>query len=189
MTPRLSILLGYLRHLWGIFYFFIFFNFFNFQYSHMMDLFIFRVRVQAVNSVGVGCFSAPHKVHTRSLPPPPPTIELLKASYNWLKISWGDKKQNYLSPEPLTFCLQMEFPNPHTNTKEWVLPLWDFFFFFFFFFAKIFLRIFLYFFLFLFFFANFFFFANCFAKILLVSNEKETNYQFGVAVMALHFQN
>ena len=40
-----------------------------------------------------------------------------------------------------------------------------------------------------FFFFFFFLFANCFAKILLVSNEKETNYQFGVAVMALHFQN
>lgn len=74
----------------------------------------FRVRIQAMNSVGPGGFSAIHKVTTRPLPPAPPTIELVKASYNSLKLKWGDGR----NLDMLTYSLQMEFTNPHNGNKE-----------------------------------------------------------------------
>ncbi|XP_014673734.1 PREDICTED: fibronectin type-III domain-containing protein 3A-like isoform X2 [Priapulus caudatus] len=53
---------------------------------------VYRIRVQAVNSVGVGPFSTPLKIQTRSLPPLPPRIECASSSYNNLKLKWGDGK-------------------------------------------------------------------------------------------------
>ncbi|KAG7174397.1 Fibronectin type-III domain-containing protein 3a-like [Homarus americanus] len=51
---------------------------------------LYRIRIQATNSVGPGGFSGIHKITTRPLPPAPPTLELVKASYNSLKLKWGD---------------------------------------------------------------------------------------------------
>lgn len=79
-----------------------------------MNCVFFRIRIQAVNSVGPGGFSGIHKATTRPLPPPPPTLELVKASYNSLKLKWGDGR-NLDMP---TYSLQMEFPNPHNGTRE-----------------------------------------------------------------------
>uniref|UniRef100_A0A6A7G3P9 Fibronectin type-III domain-containing protein 3A-like isoform X1 n=1 Tax=Hirondellea gigas TaxID=1518452 RepID=A0A6A7G3P9_9CRUS len=78
----------------------------------------YRVRVRACNSVGQGSYSTAVKCQTRSLPPAPPVLELVKASYNSFKLSWGDRKQNIYAAQPLTYCLQMEYPNPHNNNKE-----------------------------------------------------------------------
>lgn len=75
---------------------------------------LYRLRIQAVNSVGPGSFSGIHKVTTRALPPAPPTIELVKASYNSLKLKWGDGR----NLDMLTYSLQMEFTNPHNGTRE-----------------------------------------------------------------------
>ncbi|KAK4328332.1 hypothetical protein Pmani_001253 [Petrolisthes manimaculis] len=75
---------------------------------------LYRIRIQGVNSVGAGPFSGVHKVTTRALPPAPPSLELVKASHNCLKVRWGDGKNLDL----LTYSLQMEFPNPHHGTKE-----------------------------------------------------------------------
>ena len=51
-----------------------------------------RVRVQAVNAVGVGAFSIPIKVTTRALPPYPPVLELVSVGANSVKLKWGDGK-------------------------------------------------------------------------------------------------
>jgi len=50
----------------------------------------FRVRVQAVNAIGVGAFSLPIRVTTRALPPFPPTLELVNVGSNSVKLKWGD---------------------------------------------------------------------------------------------------
>ncbi|XP_063590044.1 fibronectin type-III domain-containing protein 3A-like [Penaeus indicus] len=75
---------------------------------------LYKVRIQAINSVGPGGLSAVHKVTTRPHPPTPPTIELVRASYNSLRLKWGDGRNSDL----LVYSLQMEFPNPHSHTTE-----------------------------------------------------------------------
>ncbi|KAK7020755.1 Fibronectin type 3 domain [Halocaridina rubra] len=75
---------------------------------------LYKIRIQAVNSVGPGSFSNYHKVTTRPLPPTPPNIELVRASYNSLRLKWGDGR----NLDMLTYSLQMEFLNPHTGTRE-----------------------------------------------------------------------
>jgi hypothetical protein len=52
----------------------------------------FRIRVQAVNAIGVGSFSSVAKCSTRPLPPSPPTLECVLAGHNHLKLRWGDGK-------------------------------------------------------------------------------------------------
>lgn len=51
-----------------------------------------RVRVQAVNAVGVGAFSMPIRVTTRALPPYPPALEFVNVGSNSVKLKWGDGK-------------------------------------------------------------------------------------------------
>uniref|UniRef100_A0A8C9WFN6 Fibronectin type-III domain-containing protein 3A-like n=1 Tax=Scleropages formosus TaxID=113540 RepID=A0A8C9WFN6_SCLFO len=50
----------------------------------------YRVRVQAINGIGVGPFSASLKARTRPLPPEPPTLECAAAGPQSLKLKWGD---------------------------------------------------------------------------------------------------
>ncbi|KAF5907674.1 fibronectin type-III domain-containing protein 3A-like isoform X1, partial [Clarias magur] len=54
----------------------------------------YRIRVQAVNSMGAGPFSAVHKLRTRPLPPEPPVLECVVAGPQSLKLKWGDRLQN-----------------------------------------------------------------------------------------------
>ncbi|XP_071530089.1 fibronectin type-III domain-containing protein 3A-like isoform X6 [Panulirus ornatus] len=75
---------------------------------------LYRIRIQAMNSVGPGGFSGIHKVTTKPLPPAPPSLELVKASYNSLKLKWGDGR----NLDMLTYSLQMEFTNSHNGTRE-----------------------------------------------------------------------
>ena len=63
----------------------------------------FRIRVQAVNSIGVGAFSTAIKVTTRSLPPSPPSVECVSAGPNNLKLKWGDGR----NPDLVQYCLEM----------------------------------------------------------------------------------
>lgn len=61
------------------------------------------MRVQAVNSIGVGAFSSIVKVTTRALPPSPPAIECMAAGSNFLKLKWGDGK----NPDLVQYCLEL----------------------------------------------------------------------------------
>ncbi|KAK2143631.1 hypothetical protein LSH36_825g03009 [Paralvinella palmiformis] len=63
----------------------------------------YRIRVQAVNEIGVGAFSSPVKVATHSLPPSPPSIECISMGSNTLKLKWGDGK----NPDMVDYCLEM----------------------------------------------------------------------------------
>lgn len=67
-------------------------------------IYFYRVRIQAVNGIGVGAFSSPVKVTTRPLPPNPSKLECGTYAPNSLKLKWGDGRNLDL----LTYTLEME---------------------------------------------------------------------------------
>ncbi|KAK7478993.1 hypothetical protein BaRGS_00029754 [Batillaria attramentaria] len=64
----------------------------------------YKIRIQAVNGIGVGPFSTATKVTTRALPPSPPKLECLSAAPNSLKLKWGDGR----NPDMVRYTLEME---------------------------------------------------------------------------------
>ena len=66
--------------------------------------FLFRIRVQAVNSVGVGPYSSSVKTSTRALPPSPPRLECVLLAPASVKLKWGEGR----NPDLLTYTLEME---------------------------------------------------------------------------------
>lgn len=64
--------------------------------------FTFRLRVQAVNGIGAGPFTAPVRISTHSLPPSPPTLRCDQVNPTSLKLRWGDSK----SQEATEYCLE-----------------------------------------------------------------------------------
>ncbi|XP_054497291.2 fibronectin type-III domain-containing protein 3a-like [Agelaius phoeniceus] len=69
---------------------------------------LYRIRVQAINSFGVGPFSHSMKAKTKPLPPDPPHLECVVFSYQSLKLKWGEGPSRALIPNPTQFNLQME---------------------------------------------------------------------------------
>ncbi|XP_041356067.1 fibronectin type-III domain-containing protein 3A-like [Gigantopelta aegis] len=65
---------------------------------------VYKIRIQAVNGIGVGAFSAPVKVVTRALPPSPPRLECVGVAPSSLKLKWGEGRNTDL----LTYTLEME---------------------------------------------------------------------------------
>ena len=75
-----------------------------------------------MNSCGVGGASEPLDCCTRALPPPPPPLELVKASFNWMKVAWGDRTLESSSlDEATTYSLQMQRISPLHGEIELVL--------------------------------------------------------------------
>ncbi|XP_022918886.1 fibronectin type-III domain-containing protein 3A isoform X3 [Onthophagus taurus] len=69
---------------------------------------VYKVKLQAISSVGIGPFTTV-KLMTARLPPSPPKLECIGTSYNYLKLKWGDgKNQDYT-----TYYLEMA--NNRTN--------------------------------------------------------------------------
>lgn len=64
----------------------------------------YKVRIQAVNGIGVGPFSSSVKVTTRPLPPNPSKLECQSYAPNSLKLKWGDGRNLDL----LIYTLEME---------------------------------------------------------------------------------
>ncbi|KAM8715696.1 hypothetical protein ACLKA7_002703 [Drosophila subpalustris] len=50
----------------------------------------YKLRVQAVNAVGAGAFSAYAKLTTQPAPPAPPRLECSGAGHNYIKLKWSD---------------------------------------------------------------------------------------------------
>ncbi|XP_074657829.1 fibronectin type-III domain-containing protein 3A-like isoform X1 [Tubulanus polymorphus] len=67
----------------------------------------YRIRIQAVNSIGVGAYSSPLKVTMRALPPPPPRLECLNYAPNSLKLKWGENKNTEL----IQYCVEIKRDN------------------------------------------------------------------------------
>lgn len=58
---------------------------------------MYRIKLRAVNAVGVSAFSSASKVVTLPLPPSPPAIECVQVAHNSLKLKWGEGKNvNFL---------------------------------------------------------------------------------------------
>jgi hypothetical protein len=57
--------------------------------EHLNPEQMYKVRVQAVNSIGAGAFCLSHKINTKPLPPKPPRLECIQYGYNALKLKWG----------------------------------------------------------------------------------------------------
>ncbi|XP_077164430.1 fibronectin type-III domain-containing protein 3A-like isoform X2 [Paroedura picta] len=69
---------------------------------------LYRIRVQAFNSLGAGPFSPSIKAKTKPLPPDPPHVECVIFSYQSLKLKWGEGPSRALIANPTQFNLQME---------------------------------------------------------------------------------
>ncbi|XP_049317696.1 uncharacterized protein LOC105229353 [Bactrocera dorsalis] len=52
----------------------------------------YKIRLQAINSIGCGPFSSYTKFTTLPSPPPPPTLECTGVGHNFIKLKWGDGK-------------------------------------------------------------------------------------------------
>ncbi|XP_048370204.1 fibronectin type-III domain-containing protein 3A-like [Sphaerodactylus townsendi] len=69
---------------------------------------LYRIRVQAFNSLGAGPFSPSIKAKTKPLPPDPPHLECVVFSYQSLKLKWGEGSSRALIANPTQFNLQIE---------------------------------------------------------------------------------
>ncbi|XP_043556337.1 fibronectin type-III domain-containing protein 3A isoform X3 [Chiloscyllium plagiosum] len=76
----------------------------------------YRVRVQAVNSIGPGPFSHTIKAKTKPLPPEPPRLECVAFSYQTLKLKWGEGTAKVLASDAIQYVLQMEDKNGRYST-------------------------------------------------------------------------
>ncbi|XP_077578589.1 fibronectin type-III domain-containing protein 3A isoform X2 [Stigmatopora nigra] len=65
----------------------------------------YRIRVQALNSLGAGPFSPPYKLKTKPLPPAPPRLECAAFSHHTLRLKWGEGPAR---SDALHYRLQME---------------------------------------------------------------------------------
>ncbi|CAL1527876.1 unnamed protein product [Lymnaea stagnalis] len=64
----------------------------------------YKIRVQAVNGIGVGAFSQIVKCTTKALPPSPPRLECVMLAPTSIKLKWGEGRNSDL----LTYTLEME---------------------------------------------------------------------------------
>ncbi|XP_074843924.1 fibronectin type-III domain-containing protein 3A isoform X1 [Carettochelys insculpta] len=70
----------------------------------------YRIRIQALNSLGAGPFSHTIKLKTKPLPPDPPRLECVAYSSQTLKLKWGEGTSKALS-DSIQYHLQMEDKN------------------------------------------------------------------------------
>ncbi|KAG9491829.1 hypothetical protein GDO78_000368 [Eleutherodactylus coqui] len=68
----------------------------------------YRIRVQALNSLGAGPFSHSVKLKTKPLPPEPPRLECAVYSHQSLKLKWGDGTSRTIPTDSIQYHLQME---------------------------------------------------------------------------------
>lgn len=75
----------------------------EYRISNLLPDTAYRIRIQAVNAIGPGAFSTPIKVVTKSLPPPPPSLECVSIAHNSLKLKWGDGR----NPDLINYQLEL----------------------------------------------------------------------------------
>lgn len=76
----------------------------------------YRLRVQAINSIGTGPFSHTIKAKTKPLPPEPPRIECVASTHQILKLKWGEGTAKTLASDAIQYVLQMEDKNGRYST-------------------------------------------------------------------------
>ncbi|XP_031232333.1 fibronectin type III domain-containing protein 3B isoform X1 [Mastomys coucha] len=68
----------------------------------------YRMRIQAINEIGVGPFSQFMKAKTRPLPPSPPRLECAASGPQSLKLKWGDSNAKTHAADDVVYTLQLE---------------------------------------------------------------------------------
>ncbi|XP_064157758.1 fibronectin type-III domain-containing protein 3A isoform X2 [Anguilla rostrata] len=68
----------------------------------------YRIRIQALNSLGAGPFSHTLKLKTKPLPPQPPRLECTVFSHQTLRLKWGEGPAKATPSDSLQYHLQME---------------------------------------------------------------------------------
>lgn len=71
----------------------------------------YRIRIQALNSLGAGPFSHTIKLKTKPLPPDPPRLECVAFNHQNLKLKWGEGTPKTLATDAVQYHLQMEDKN------------------------------------------------------------------------------
>ncbi|KAM4700948.1 fibronectin type-III domain-containing protein 3A isoform 1-T1 [Discoglossus pictus] len=79
--------------------------------EHLQPDTTYRIRVQALNSLGSGPFSHAIKLKTKPLPPEPPRLECAVYSHQNLKLKWGEGTSKTLPTDSIQYHLQMEDKN------------------------------------------------------------------------------
>ncbi|XP_075892854.1 fibronectin type-III domain-containing protein 3A isoform X3 [Nelusetta ayraudi] len=75
--------------------------------EHLQPDTSYRIRIQALNSLGAGPFSHTFKLKTKPLPPQPPRLECTAFSHQTLRLKWGDGPAKASSSDALQYQLQM----------------------------------------------------------------------------------
>ncbi|XP_016408300.1 fibronectin type-III domain-containing protein 3a-like [Sinocyclocheilus rhinocerous] len=68
----------------------------------------YRIRIQALNSLGAGPCSHTFKLKTKPLPPLPPRLECTASSHQTLRLKWGEGPAKAQLTDSLQYHLQME---------------------------------------------------------------------------------
>uniref|UniRef100_A0A672P251 Fibronectin type-III domain-containing protein 3A n=1 Tax=Sinocyclocheilus grahami TaxID=75366 RepID=A0A672P251_SINGR len=68
----------------------------------------YRIRIQALNSLGAGPCSHTFKLKTKPLPPLPPRLECTASSHQTLRLKWGEGPAKAQPTDSLLYHLQME---------------------------------------------------------------------------------
>ncbi|KAM4628363.1 fibronectin type-III domain-containing protein 3A isoform 1-T8 [Polymixia lowei] len=76
--------------------------------QHLQPDTSYRIRIQALNSLGAGPFSHTFKMKTKPLPPQPPRLECTAFSHQTLRLKWGDGPAKAATSDALQYQLQME---------------------------------------------------------------------------------
>uniref|UniRef100_A0A673WBF9 Fibronectin type-III domain-containing protein 3A n=1 Tax=Salmo trutta TaxID=8032 RepID=A0A673WBF9_SALTR len=76
--------------------------------QHLQPDTSYRIRIQALNSLGSGPFSHTFKLKTKPLPPQPPRLECTAFSHQTLRLKWGDGPAKATPSDALQYQLQME---------------------------------------------------------------------------------
>uniref|UniRef100_A0A7N9AX27 Fibronectin type-III domain-containing protein 3A n=1 Tax=Mastacembelus armatus TaxID=205130 RepID=A0A7N9AX27_9TELE len=75
--------------------------------QHLQPDTSYRIRIQALNSLGAGPFSHTFKLKTKPLPPQPPRLECTAFSHQTLRLKWGDGPAKGTASDALQYQLQM----------------------------------------------------------------------------------
>uniref|UniRef100_A0A672ITJ9 Fibronectin type-III domain-containing protein 3A n=1 Tax=Salarias fasciatus TaxID=181472 RepID=A0A672ITJ9_SALFA len=75
--------------------------------QHLQPDTSYRIRIQALNSLGAGPFSHTFKLKTKPLPPQPPRLECTAFSHQTLRLKWGDGPGKSAASDALQYQLQM----------------------------------------------------------------------------------
>uniref|UniRef100_A0AAQ5YGQ8 Fibronectin type-III domain-containing protein 3A n=1 Tax=Amphiprion ocellaris TaxID=80972 RepID=A0AAQ5YGQ8_AMPOC len=75
--------------------------------QHLQPDTSYRIRIQALNSLGAGPFSHTFKLKTKPLPPQPPRLECTAFSHQTLRLKWGDGPAKAVTSDALQYQLQM----------------------------------------------------------------------------------